>query len=129
MFGMVLDTPLNYHDNISYYNSDINPSDATDLFRYSCKHQKAYCFLRFSGGIKRDLWHEMVWYSTFWLRDPNKKLNGHHKWVINQIFQWIQDCPSLAILKSFTTTIFYYVGQTPPETCSGEIKKKYYLHL
>ena len=36
-----------------------NPFHATDLFWYPWKHEKTRGFLTFSGGIKRDQWHEM----------------------------------------------------------------------
>ena len=39
--------------------SRINPFHATDLFGTPWTHQKASEFLMFSGGIKRDQWHEM----------------------------------------------------------------------
>ena len=45
-----------------------------------------------------------------------KVLNGQRKWVINLIFPLVQDSSlfSLAVLKPFTTTIFYYAGETLP---------------
>ena len=35
------------------------------------KQQKTSGFLMFSGGIKRDLWHEMGWLSILFLQDTN----------------------------------------------------------
>ena len=39
----------------------VNPFRATGLFRYPPGKQKTRGFLMFSGGIKRDQWHEMGW--------------------------------------------------------------------
>ena len=58
----------------------------------------------------------------FLVENPSKVLNGQqHKGVT---FHWSRISPSLVtVLKSFTTIIFYHVGQTPPEACSEEIEK------
>ena len=57
----------------------------------------------------------------FLAEDPSKVLNGQqqHKGVT---FHRSRISPSLVklFLKSFTTMIFYYVGQTPLEACSGD---------
>ena len=57
----------------------------------------------------------------FLAENPSKVLNGQqqHKEVT---FHWSRISPSLVILflKSFTMIIFYYVGQTPLEACSGD---------
>ena len=72
----------------------------------------------------------------FLAQNPSKLLNGQHKWVC---------CPfsigpfsiavhlfsigpglvlyNLSYFKFLPTSIFYFVGQTPPETCNGDIEK------
>ena len=51
------------------------------------------------------------------LRDPSIVLNRQHKWVINLIFPLIRISPHCFSCSEvyFTTIIFYYVGETPPE--------------
>ena len=51
------------------------------------------------------------------LRDPSIVLNRQHKWVINLIFPLIRISPHWFSCSEvyFTTIIFYYVGETPPD--------------
>ena len=51
------------------------------------------------------------------LRDPSVALKRKHKWVINLIFPLIRISPHWFSCSEvyFTTIIFYYVGETPPD--------------
>ena len=108
---------------VLFYNKVAGPEPAT-LLKKKLWHR---CFPMNFAKFLRTPFHRTPLndcFSTiqhFLPGNPSKVLNGQqqHKEVT---FHWSRISLSLVILflKSFTMIIFYYVGQTPPEACSGD---------